>query len=69
MTEHWLEDRQVFVVYRIEDNCDIVVHYTMKAAITAAEAYEEQYNEPCRIGRCFITGAETVAQRKENEKE
>jgi len=68
MSDQMLTERQVFEVIRIEDNCFIEVHYTMKLAMIAQLEYETNFDEPCRIGRSFIMGEETVAQRNENEK-
>lgn len=61
-----LPERQVHVVYRIEDEAVIVVHYTAKVANDAAKEYEEEFGEPCRVGISFIAGTETVEQRNAN---
>ena len=62
-----LPEIQVFNVVRIEDNTFIGVMYTMKAAIALAVEYEDAWYEECRIGRGWIAGEETVAQRIANE--
>ena len=67
MSDQMLSERQVFEVIRIEDNCFIEVHYTMKLAVLAKLEYEINFDEQCRIGRSYITGEETVAQRNANE--
>ena len=69
MQQDMLPDRQAFAVIRIEDNQFIQWEATMKEAVATKEAYEATYNEPCRIGRTFISGEETVAQRTANEQE
>jgi hypothetical protein len=69
MSEQMLPDRQTFTVMRIEDNQFIAFYKTMKEAVTAKTEYEDAWNEPCRIGRCFVSGEETVAQRNANEQE
>jgi len=69
MQQDILPDRQAFAVFRIEDNQFIRWDATMKDAMAFKKLYEDTYGEPCRIGRTFISGEETVAQRIANEQE
>ena len=67
--DNMLPERQVFEVIRIKDNCFLSVHYTMKRAMIDLADFEMDYDETCRIGRSYISGEETVAQRRLNEQE
>ena len=66
MSNQLLPERQVHVVYRIEDEAVIFVHYTAKDAPAAAKDYEQKFKEPCRVGFGYIEGTETVEQRNKN---
>ena len=67
MSDQMLPNRQIFEVVRIEDGAFIEVHYTMKLAMLAKLEYEINFDEPCRVGRSYIMGEETIAQRNANE--
>jgi hypothetical protein len=66
MSDQMLTERQVHVVYRIEDEAVIFVHYTAKTALEAAKDYEAKFKEPCRVGIGYVEGTETVEERNKN---
>ena len=63
-----LDDTQVYAVRRIEDNALIEIHWTRGKAMTVANEYEAQFDEPCRIGVEYINDRpQSLEERKAND--